>query len=548
MAVVFSQLPLLFVCVVLSKRYKLPKTAPYLHPHKIYCMNKMSLFRSACVLPLLLVCQLASQAQNTAVSSIFYNVKNYGAVADGKHADHTAINDAIIACANAGGGTVYLPAGNYLCGSIHLASNINLFLDAGAVITGAPPEMNVYDAAEVFPDTQYQDGGHTYFHNSLIWGENLHDVSITGRGKIDGGGLTSKDKEHMGNPTGGAIETGDKAIALKLCRNVLIRDITIFHGGHFAILATGCDLMTLDNLTIDTNRDGIDIDCCTNTLVSNCRVNSPHDDAICPKSSYALRRKVITENLVITNCEVSGFEEGTLLDGRRIPVKPGWSNGRIKFGTESNGGFRNCVVSNCTFRSCNGLALEEVDGGIMENIIVTNVTMIDVYHYPLYITLGARNRGPKETTAMGVVKNIFISNIIVTGADSMSGIQITGTPGYPVENVHLSNIYVSYKGGGTIADGKKEFPELAKQYPEPFLLGINPAYGLFARHVKNLQLSDISFEVQQPDERSPFIFNDVDGLDINHVSAAVAAGVPPVRMEAVKGWVIGRSPALQQAQ
>lgn len=446
----------------------------------------------------------------------FFNVKNYGAKGDGKQLDNKAIDKAIIACANAGGGTVYLPAGTYLSGSIHLKSNINLFIDAGATILGAPPEMKAYDEAEPFVDTPYQDGGHTYFHNSLIWGEHLTNVSITGRGRIDGGDLTAQDREHMGDPTGGSIGTGDKAIAIKLSSNILIRDVTIFHGGHFAILLTGCNLVTLDNLTIDTNRDGIDIDCCTNTTVSNCRVNSPNDDAICPKSSFALRRPMITENLTIVNCQVSGFKEGTLLDGTMVPQRAGWSNGRIKFGTESNGGFRNCVVTNCTFRSCNGLALEEVDGGIMDNIIVSNITMIDITHYPIYVTLGRRNRGPKATTKMGVVKNILISNITVTGADSLSGIQITGTPGYPVQNVKLQNISVQYKGGGTKEQGAKVFPELERGYPEPFLLGVNPAYGIFIRHATGVELDHITFTTLKPDARPVMIAEDVDGLEVEH--------------------------------
>ena len=197
------------------------------------------------------------------IHSSVYNVRDFGAVGDGKILDHYAINKAIEACCNAGGGTVMLSAGTYLCGSIHLKSNINLCIDAGATILGAPAEMKVYDPAEPFPFKQYQDGGHTYFHNSLIWGENLKNVSITGRGMINGGGITGKDRDYFSD---GAMQTGDKSIALKLCSNILIRDITIFHGGHFAILATGCDLLTMDNLTIDTNRDGIDIDCCTNTV------------------------------------------------------------------------------------------------------------------------------------------------------------------------------------------------------------------------------------------------------------------------------------------
>ena len=157
-----------------------------------------------------------------------YNVKDYGAKGNGKVLDHEAINIAIEAANKAGGGQVYLPSGVYLCGSIRMKSNIDLHLSAGAKILAAPAEMKAYDESEVFGAPEYQDGGHTYFHNSLIWAEGQHDISITGRGMIDGEGLTKRDTEKAGNVQGGSIGTGDKAIALKQCRNVTIRDITIY--------------------------------------------------------------------------------------------------------------------------------------------------------------------------------------------------------------------------------------------------------------------------------------------------------------------------------
>lgn len=475
----------------------------------------------------------------SASDKINFNVKNYGATGDGKTLDSPAINKAIEEAVKAGGGTVFLPAGIYLSGSIHMRSNINLFLDAGCVILGAPQDINAYDPEEHFEGIQYQDGGHTHFHNSLIWGENLKNVSITGHGMINGGGLVKTTKE----ANRGTIGKASKSIAFKLCTNVLIRDITIFHGGHFAIIVTGCNLVTLDNLTIDTNRDGIDIDCCTNTMVSNCRVNSPDDDGICPKSSYALGKKWPTENLTITNCEVSGFVEGTLLDGRMIPSKNKF--GRIKFGTESNGGFRNCVVSNCTFRSCRGIALEEVDGGIMENISISNITMIDVAHYPIYITLGERKRDP-DTTAVSVGRNISISNIVASVSDSLSGIHITGTPKSHLEDIRLSNIHITYKGGGTKQQSQISYPELGKRYPEiEFLKTVVPSYGLYARHVKNLQLDNVTVDFLNEDLRSPMICIDIDGLEIDKFKAKVANGVPAAKFESVKNLVIYQSPVLK---
>src|ERR1700730_15769837 len=203
-----------------------------------------------------------------------FDVKSFGARGDGKTLDTTAINKAINAAAAAGGGTVFLPAGNYLSVSIHLKSNIALYLDQGATIVAAETSGNVkYDPPEPNEWNQYQDFGHSHWHNSLIWGENLHDISILGPGKIWGKGLvrsgsqsrTKQQNDALGNaapdPRAGpfgypnprdAVESGwgKKSIGLKHCRNVIIRDITILHGGHFAILATGVDNLTIDDLKI----------------------------------------------------------------------------------------------------------------------------------------------------------------------------------------------------------------------------------------------------------------------------------------------------------
>ena len=338
---------------------------------------------------------------------------------------------------------------------------------------------------------------------------------------------------------------GNKAIALKLCKNVLIRDVTIFRGGHFAILVTGCDNLTVDNVTMDTDRDGIDIDCCRNTMVSNCRINSPNDDGLCPKSTYALGKPVITENLTIVNCQVSGFDVGTLLDGTMKTSNTN-HNGRIKFGTESSGGYRNCTVANCTFRNCRGFALEEVDGGIMENIVVNNITMMDVPDYGIYITTGKRNRTPGLTTTSHA-RNIHFSNIVMDGVGKMSGIQIMGLPELPVEGVRLDNIRLVSKGGGTAEDAAKVPKELGTGYPEPKDgLKTLPAYGVYARHVKGLELANINVSYLNNDLRSPIVCDDVHGLEIDNFKPEVADGVAASKFDNVSDVVIRNSPKLQQ--
>ncbi|MGA3171501.1 MAG: glycoside hydrolase family 28 protein [Chthoniobacteraceae bacterium] len=493
-------------------------------------------------------------AANAAEPAGYFNVRSFGAAGDGKTLDSPAINSAIDAAAKAGGGTVILPAGTYLSGSIHLKSNIDLMIDAGAIILGAPQAMHVYDPTEPFEGKAYQDGGHTFFHNSLIWGENLTNVTISGHGMIKGGGLVTDDgplddidgfssNPPASPPAPDALRIGNKAICLKLCRNVLIRDVTILRGGHFAILVTGCDNMAIDHVTIDTNRDGMDIDCCRNTTVSNCLVNSPNDDGICPKSTYALGKPRLTENLTITNCQVSGFAVGTLLDGTMKPRENG--NGRIKFGTESSGGFRNCTVSNCTFRHCRGLALEEVDGGVMDDITISNIAMFDVPSYAIYITTGKRDRTPNLTTQSSA-GNILISNVVAEGVGRMSGIQVMGLPEQPIVGVRLENIRLISKGGGTQADAALHPQELGTGYPEPDGLGTMPAYGIFARHVRDLDLANIHFSFTSNESRPAASFTDVEGLDIDNLQAQLAQGVPgAVFAPDVQGLVIRDSPALE---
>ena len=458
-----------------------------------------------CGVLLMLIIQVAQAATGV------YHVRDYGAKGDGKTLDHIAINKAIEAANADGGGQVVLSAGTYLCGSIRMKSNVDLHLTAGARILAAPGSMKAYDESEVFGAPEYQDGGHTYFHNSLIWAEGQQNVSITGRGMIDGEGLTKKDTEKGGNVQGGSIGTGDKAIALKLCRNVTIRDITIYRGGHFAIIVTGCDIGTIDNVTIDTNRDGIDIDCCKYFTVSNTKVNTPNDDAIVLKSSYALKRPVLCEHILITNCIVTGYKLGTFLDGTYVPEKVNWVCGRIKLGTESNGGYRNITISNCSCMWSSGLAFEEVDQGRMENIVVTNISLSHVHHYPIYITTGCRNRGPKERTDVSSARDISINNVIADDCDSLAGIIITGMEGEPIRNVSLSDIRIQYRGGGKKVS--KPYREQGTNYPEPRWAGPTPAYGLFARHVDGLQLRNVKFELIRPDERPDIILEDVKNYD-----------------------------------
>ena len=512
--------------------------------HRAWTFSWQSFF-TAFLAILLFLAVVPAAVVSAQMAAQGYNVRRFGAVGNGKHLDSPAINRAIAACHANGGGTVEFPAGIYLCGSIHLKSNIDLHLEPGAEILGAPISLGAYDPAEAFAGKAYQDGGHTYFHNSLIWGENLKNVAITGMGEINGGGLTSDAyrwrKSHRAE-IAKHIGVGDKAIALKLCTNVRIRNITIVHGGHFGILVTGCNLLTLNNITIDTNRDGVDIDCCRNTVVSNCRINSPNDDGLCLKATDALHKLWPTENVTITNCELSGFKEGTLLNGKMLPSKR--ENGRIKLGTESDGGFKNITISNCTFRDCLGLAVEEVDGAVLEDVNISNITMRNVKDCPIYITLGDRDRAPPPVT-VGHLRHILISNILATNVGSMSGIQITGLPHHDVRDIRLDNIRLIFNGGGTRKDARRNPPELNRGYPGPTHIGVMPSYGVFVRHARNIELSNIKVSFKKTDYRPAMICKDVHGLQINHFEAQLAKGVTAANFVHVTKLQIRNSPVLK---
>jgi len=481
----------------------------------------------------------AQRSPNTSAAQGIFDIRTYGAVGDGKAVDSPAINKAIEAAAAAGGGTVLFPPGTWLSFSIRLKSHVALYLSQGATILAADSPLpnattgyngGTYDAAE--PNTAwdaYQDYGHNHWHNSLICGEGINDVSITGPGLIHGKGLSfGATRAARGDyPIYKAEQpgVGNKAIALKNCRNVLFRDFSILKGGHFGLLLTGVDNLSIDNLTIDTDRDGIDIDCCRNVRVSNCFVNSPWDDAICPKSSYALGYNRPTENLTITNCYVAGsYELGTMLDGtykKFAPDVPRLArNGRIKCGTESNGGFKNITISNCVFEGCMGLALESEDGALCEDIAISNITMRDVVSAPLFWRLGARLRGPRESTKVGTLQRIVVNNLVsYNTAPHISSI-LSGIPDHAIRDVKISNVYIQHGGGGSADDAKIVMPENADKYPDPGMFGpTTPSQGFFLRHVTNLEMSHVEIQPATPDQRPSFYLEEVNRADFIAVTA-----------------------------
>src|SRR5262245_20291450 len=512
----------------------------------------------------------AARHETTAPAPAQFDVRAFGAKGDGKAIDSDAINRAIDAASAAGGGTVHFPAGTYASYSIRLRSHVGLHLDHGATLLAADTsDGHGYDPAEPGPGNAFQDFGHSHWHNSLIWGENVEDVSITGSGRIDGRGLSrglTASAADLDTRPGQA----NKAIALKLSRNVLLRDFTIFRGGHMSILATGVDNLTIDNLTVDTNRDGIDLDNCRNVRISNTSVNSPNDDAIVLKSSFALGSARATENVTIVNSAVSGFDVGTMLDGtygRTLTAAPDRDGptGRIKLGTESNGAFRNITISNVVFTRSRGLALESVDGAVLEDVTVSNVTMREVSNAPIFLRLAKRMRGPAGA-AVGKLRRVSISNFTVYDADPRYASIIAGVPGSPVEDVRLSNVHILYRGGLTLeqaaaqpaalvntffrpADGTGPreayaVPERETMYPEPSMFGVLPAYGFYVRHAAGVHMDGVDVAFMALDTRPAIVLDDVRDVELHRMKAAKAPGVPPLVLRDVEELRITHSPPL----
>jgi polygalacturonase len=478
------------------------------------------------------------------------DVRSYGAKADGKTLDTQSINRAIDAAAAVGGGTVYFPPGTYLSYSIHLKSKVDLYISEGATILAADSTSTEgYDAAEPMPFDKFQDFGHSHFRNSLMWGEDLHDIAIEGPGLIWGRGLSRGGSQ---SPKAEDPHVGNKAIALKNCRNVTLRDFSILKGGHFGILATGVDNFTVDNLKIDTDRDGIDIDCCRNVRVSNLSVNSPWDDGICLKSSFGLGHARATEMVTITNCLVSGsFALGSLIDGTYKPLPEGQRiprTGRIKFGTESNGGFKNVTVSNCVFDGCGGLALESVDGAILEDVTISNITMRDISNAPLFIRLGRRMRGP-EGVPVGVLRRVIISGITCSNSASRNGSIIAGIPGHRIEDLKIRDVYIQHRGEGTREMAAIQPQEQETGYPDPNRFGDMPAHGFYVRHVKDIEISNVEFEVMKADARPVMIFSDVEDATLSRIKSPRSEGGPSFVLNDVRGFSIsGSRPLARDAE
>lgn len=412
------------------------------------------------------------------------NILDFQAVADGTTLCTEAIQKAIDHCADTGGGVVTVPEGLYLTNTVFLRNHVNLHIQRGAVLLGSTDPKA--------------------FTQAVVYAEGIQNAAITGQGTIDGQGF----KKYY--PTSGPRHNN---IRLHQCKNITVQDVTLINSSNWVFRILQCDGVIVRGVRIysftNENNDGIDIDG-KNITISDCIIDCD-DDAVCLKSDDS---EYLVENVSISNCVIAS------------------NCNAIKFGTASHCGFKNITISNCVVRRpsesvhrkwseriqgvtsddtvISGIALEVVDGGFMDQIAISNISMTGV-QTPLFIRLGNR-RG------RGTLKNVVISNIMATN-ESLITSSITGIPGSYVENVKVSDIILQYKGTGTIKEAIEPVPEKEGSYPENRMFGYSlPAYGLYVRHVRELTVENFTFKLLHPDARPAVVLDDCHDAVLNGFS------------------------------
>jgi hypothetical protein len=482
---------------------------------------------------------LQPELNATPASGVICNVRDHGAVGDGKTLDTAAIQQAINLASTSGGGTVVLPAGTYLSSSLRLLSYVTLQVEANATLLGSPER------------TGYQKA-HRY---GLIIAEGQTDIGICGQGTIDGNGvLLAADTQRLANEGGlPDAKEGQRPLIINFlkCKNVSVRDITLRDSAMWVQDYRECEDLLIENIKVRSNavhnNDGIDITDCKRVIVRGCDVDA-EDDGICLKSSSA---SAFCDDVLIENCRVRS------------------SCNALKFGTASRGGFKNITVRNLeiyeTYSS--GIALEIVDGGSMENVHISNVKMTGTNN-PLFIRLGHRNVGGKAGTIRGVTISEVTAEVPNRPPGSKSEYldywrhyprtlqtaMIAGLPGRLIHDVKLRNITFVYGGigddpklGHILLENLTKVSEQESEYPDAFRFGILPAWGLYVRHAENIEIENFTLQVAGSDYRAALLFDDVQNLSLDSLRVQSSGKEPVIVLHDVQGANIRNSAAPPRA-
>lgn len=452
-----------------------------------------------------------------------FNVKDFGAFADGVTLNSKAVQKAVDVCHENGGGIVLFENGTFVLGTIFLKSNVYIEIAKDALILGAASYYD-YEQEEKIDYPIYQDSSHTYFDPSMFVGRNCNNIKIYGEGKIDMRSVWDED----GVRGAAIIHRGAKCIALKECSNVEIYGLEINNVTDLAVYFAGCDYVDVHGLKMRVYIDGVSPDNSKHVKIYDCDIEAG-DDGIVFKSSYTLNRLDICKDIHVWNCRLKSRCNA------------------IKFGTETNGGFEDVLIENIDIRETRitGISIESVDGALIDGVTIKNVKMSNV-NAPIFVHVGRRMRGPKGLI-IGKIKNITLENITADGpyepydiipwnyfsfkdndcrqdpkvfgrAEAFDGINPTeqwqmtsnvcGLTESPLENIVLRNIDLRLYGA--VEEFEKAVPTEPKVYPEVYTYGrILPAKGIYFRHINGLTLDNVKVSTYFKDNREDFVFDNV---------------------------------------
>lgn len=424
--------------------------------------------------------------------------------------------------------TIVFPKGKYLLSTIFVHSNLHFVFEKGCLILGSN-DFYDYALSEKLDYPTYQDASHSYFNPSLFVSRNSENISFEGQGVIDM--QSTWDEDNIRD----IVHRGAKAFALRECKNVLFDNFELYNVTDLAIYFAGCEDVIVRNIKMRVYIDGVSPDNSKNVLIENCDIEAG-DDAIVFKSSYTLNRLGICENIEVRNCKLKSRCNA------------------IKFGTETNGGFKNILLHDINIKETRitGISIESVDGAIIDGVILKDISMTNVGS-PLFIHLGKRLRGP-EGTKIGEIKNILIENLTAKGpyepyniiewnyvsyvakdklqypwifgsAEGVKDIEgrkdtpwqfisnVCGLKNHNLKNIVLRNVSLELSGG--CKEFNRDVPEEAQDYPEVYVYGkVLPASGIYFRHIDGLTLDNVKISTINPDVREPFVFDDVNNLKI----------------------------------
>jgi hypothetical protein len=446
------------------------------------------------------------------------SVRDFGATGDGVTLDTRAIQSAIDACTQMGGGTVFLPPGNYLTGTITLKDNVRLHVGPSARLLGSTSLTD-------YPSLKRVEGemfSIEYLDYCLINAYKAQHIALTGEGIVDGQGAAFPYGTENYNIEDQVLASNQQSfirptlLRFTSCHDVTISNLTLQHAASWCCNLEKCKEMRIHGLHIinrsNQNNDGLDLNLCEDVMISDCHLDCG-DDAIALQDG-GLR-------IVVTNCIITTR----------------WS--AVRLGPAARGIFRDIAVSNCIIHDTYGagIKIQEVEGGLMENISFDNLVMNHVTG-PISLRLGGylgwRNER-RESLPIGVLRNIRFSNIQASVADNayplphevpafpgerLSCLNISGVPGYYIENVVFNGLHLTFPGGGIQEDAQREVPELRDRYPEYHMFGTLPAYGIYLRHVKGLTFENITLDTTTPDLRPALVGEDVEDLELANLRAA----------------------------